>query len=444
VEENSFVASRDEEKLAAGLLRQSLRDSAEPCPDAETLAAYFEQSLEANEKARFELHLSQCSTCREQLAAMHRANEPAVAASARAERAHLWAWLWNWPWLAPVVGVLVIAGVWIARRPATKPAAEQPVLVAMSKQTAAPNASPAPRASQSSPGPTASTAIREYARNESAPAPAAPPPPKPAPPFNPVAGSPEKSLSMSTAPPTSNEQALAPNPSSADKENQTDLLAKKDESAERGLNAPSSADEARKTAPPSQSSAVRPASEEGSLAEPRERRQVIPTSEANSIGPQPAVETNPRGASTAAQVSAQRMQPAVRGKSAALALDAVETRTSMRIIRTPDPKVLWRIVGGRFIERSIDGSVSWKGGLLDVDVQLTAGFAPSATVCWVVGRGGAIFLTTNASDWKRIQPPVDADFIVVTAQDALSAIVTSADGRKFITTDGGTHWNPAP
>jgi len=73
-----------------------------------------------------------------------------------------------------------------------------------------------------------------------------------------------------------------------------------------------------------------------------------------------------------------------------------------------------------------------------------AGSAPAAEVCWVVGRVGAIFLTTNAKDWKRIHPPLMADFTAVTAQDASSAIVTATDGRRFATTDGGSHWNPAP
>ena len=49
------MVSRDEEKLAAGLLRQSLRDSAEPCPDAEILAAYLRQADEIDPGVRHEL-----------------------------------------------------------------------------------------------------------------------------------------------------------------------------------------------------------------------------------------------------------------------------------------------------------------------------------------------------------------------------------------------------
>ncbi len=71
------MPSQDNENAMDGLLRRSLaRDSAAAgdCPDAELLAAYFDQSLGADEAAGYELHFSTCTRCREQLAAMARAN----------------------------------------------------------------------------------------------------------------------------------------------------------------------------------------------------------------------------------------------------------------------------------------------------------------------------------------------------------------------------------
>src|SRR5580692_5670102 len=67
----------DNENAMDGLLRRSLaRDSAAAadCPDAELLAAYFDQALGADEAATYELHFSTCTRCREQLATMVRAN----------------------------------------------------------------------------------------------------------------------------------------------------------------------------------------------------------------------------------------------------------------------------------------------------------------------------------------------------------------------------------
>ncbi len=71
------MPSQDNENAMDGLLRRSLaRDSAAAgdCPDAELLAAYFDQSLGADEAAGYELHFSTCTRCREQLAAMVRAS----------------------------------------------------------------------------------------------------------------------------------------------------------------------------------------------------------------------------------------------------------------------------------------------------------------------------------------------------------------------------------
>ena len=71
------MPSQDNENAMDGLLRRSLaRDSAArgDCPDAELLAAYFDQALGADEAAGYELHFSTCTRCREQLAAMVRAN----------------------------------------------------------------------------------------------------------------------------------------------------------------------------------------------------------------------------------------------------------------------------------------------------------------------------------------------------------------------------------
>jgi len=113
------------------------------------------------------------------------------------------------------------------------------------------------------------------------------------------------------------------------------------------------------------------------------------------------------------------------------------------MIATPDPKVLWRIAAAGGVERSEDGGASWQGQLPDASAQLTAGSAPSRKICWLVGRDGLIFLTTNAEDWKRIPPPLPTDFMAITAEDAFTATVTTVDGRKFTTSNGGIHWNPA-
>jgi len=71
--------------------------------------------------------------------------------------------------------------------------------------------------------------------------------------------------------------------------------------------------------------------------------------------------------------------------------------------------------------------------------QLTAGSA-SAGVCWVVGRGGLVFRSTDGRTWQRINFPEMADLSAVRATDAQTVSVTTADGRLFSTVNSGQTW----
>ncbi len=104
------MVPRDDDKLMAGMLRRTLAHSSvrdttaggNDCPPSDVLAAYYERSLGDDESAQYELHFSQCARCREQLAAMVRAEEAPQPKTS-------WAWLWNPYLLAPAVAVLALA-----------------------------------------------------------------------------------------------------------------------------------------------------------------------------------------------------------------------------------------------------------------------------------------------------------------------------------------------
>src|SRR5271155_126797 len=139
------MARYEQDKPAAELLRRSLASAAgatDDCPDPEILAAYSEHSLDADESARYELHFSQCARCRDQLAAMVLAAAPAPVP--RAPRAS-WIWTWGWLGLAPVTAALLIAAIFIARRPSLNHPAENAAhpLLAMSQPSPQPMASAA-------------------------------------------------------------------------------------------------------------------------------------------------------------------------------------------------------------------------------------------------------------------------------------------------------------
>jgi photosystem II stability/assembly factor-like uncharacterized protein len=102
--------------------------------------------------------------------------------------------------------------------------------------------------------------------------------------------------------------------------------------------------------------------------------------------------------------------------------------------------VRWRIVAGNRVERSTDGGATWQAQATGVTGRLTAGAAPSSTVCWLVGTEGVVLRSTDGQTWQRVTFPEAIDLTAVLATSDTNATVTAADGRVFSTTDGGETW----
>jgi hypothetical protein len=103
-------------------------------------------------------------------------------------------------------------------------------------------------------------------------------------------------------------------------------------------------------------------------------------------------------------------------------------------------KVVWRLGPAGSIERSADSGATWQRQTSGVSADLLAGSAPSPTVCWAVGRGGVVLRTTDGSTWSSLGSPTSQDLTAVEAVDADRATVTTADGKRYATTDGGRTW----
>lgn len=108
-------------------------------------------------------------------------------------------------------------------------------------------------------------------------------------------------------------------------------------------------------------------------------------------------------------------------------------------IRSPDAAIRWRVKGA-LVERSTDGGTTWTAVPTGIDADLTAGSSPAPSICWLVGRRGMVLLSADARTWRRIAFPEVTDLTAITATDARTAVVTTADGRTFATTDGGVTW----
>ena len=108
---------------------------------------------------------------------------------------------------------------------------------------------------------------------------------------------------------------------------------------------------------------------------------------------------------------------------------------------SPGTAFRWRIGPAGSVDFSTDAGTTWESRSTGVAADLTAGAAPGGTVCWVVGRGGTVLLTTDGRQWRRLASPTVADLNGVQATDARTATVTSVDGRRFRTIDAGASWD---
>jgi len=137
------------------------------------------------------------------------------------------------------------------------------------------------------------------------------------------------------------------------------------------------------------------------------------------------------------------MAPAIAARQAGQAALARSAAQPTLDIVSPDPAIRWR-VSVSTIQRSTDGGATWQPQSPGVDAQLTAGASPQPSVCWLVGRGGIVLLSTDGQSWRRVPFPEAVDLVSVRASSATSASVTTADGRVLTTSDGGATWAQTP
>jgi photosynthesis system II assembly factor YCF48-like protein len=416
------MASPRPDKTGAEMLRQSLvREPAVTgeCPEPETLAAYFERSLNAEETASCELHLSGCARCREELALLERAGRDAAIGGESAQAAgRRRAWVWDWRWLAPAAAALVIAAVWIVQRPSNSNREPQSqTYVAMSRPSESPTkeaGAPSPTRPQSAP--SAAAPKSEMAQNR---------------PLNKT----QNAISREMNQPSTNEKLRQVTPPDDRRDADLNLRAK-------SAGAPQSDSEER---------AARKKTESKALAD---TLQMAPASPAAAPSP---VQAGNASAMVQAETdkSAQALKSGQQMAASAkpnlyVQKDEKAAQVSggiggvARVVRTPDSKVLWQIPE-QGVLKSEDGGATWRqAGLPVANAHVVSIAAPSAQVCWLAGRDSLILLTTDGTHWQTVAPPASADFVQVVAENAFSATVVTAEGLRFQTGDAGKHWHPLP
>jgi hypothetical protein len=163
-----------------------------------------------------------------------------------------------------------------------------------------------------------------------------------------------------------------------------------------------------------------------------ERRTAEPVALANT----PAIP--PRTATPTAAPAPAPAEPVV--PPADTAADAPPIPAEPIVVTSPNRNFRWR-VSGLDVERTTDGGGVWRKQAVALPKSINAGMAPSAAVCWLVGRDGTVLVAVG-SEWKNVSMPQPIELIRVTAQDSMTATVTAMDGRQFSTVDAGVTWTP--
>ena len=415
---------RDVDHSVEVLLRQSLRASdAEPtgeCLDAEVLAAWAEEGLRPDERRVAEAHMAGCSRCQAVAAALIRSTpaQPAPKPS--------WFRAWNLQWLVPLTAGAVVVAVWFAlpeqRRTVSGPNPSDERLSQRQLSDAVPDQPSQAQHNRSVEAATGRTEASDAKASEGAKTKEQRQRSEPvqldrAAPALPGRTSQEQNLqarqeNTARAPQERTEEK----PAASAPQKQVDSLAKVGSTATQSSTAEAVAP--APASPPPAPSGAKPAP------------QVVSGAAASAVG-NVAEPAGPAG---------RRDQAAAKAESAGT-LSA--PAGSPRPIESPDRSTRWRIARRGSIERSTDGGASWEMLQTDAATELTAGSAPSPSVCWLVGRAGTVLLSTDGRRFVRRPAPVPIDLVAVEASDARNATVTAAGGRTYRTTDGGNTWEPS-
>ena len=435
-------------RLVAEALKSQSKPAGDPeissCPDAEVLAAYADHGLAEEETARWESHFADCDRCQKIIAVLAATGEElttaeverlgSLAAASSVAREPVvrnttapWIAIWRrpvfWRWLVPAVGMASAAALWLALRSA--PPREALSSQKIATTTGAPQSETAQRTTAASPANPGETQMAQANL---------PAPPAAAPRSGAQLRDKETAQANSRAAvrqeplrkqETIRSAAQAPPVSEADRTLQTREEAAKDKRVSSEADEQKSQKvEVLRAAPPVATAAAPSAS----ASARNENRAASPSFDATAGAPVPAQ----------LKALAQTVTPAI-------------------VFASPNRRALWRLGSGGRIEHSTDQGQTWQLQTSGVTADLLGGAAPSEKIAWVVGRGGTIVRTEDGQHWQRVAPPsmgttsvtqaaapsVPApDWISVEVRDALRATITSRDGRRFVTEDGGRTWAP--
>ena len=428
--------------LLASAMRAADAAGVGECLDVETLGLYADRVLRGAALVQARTHVEQCERCRSILAFVEKADATADGAAAGGGA---WAWLTGWRWLVPAASVAAVAvvAVWVNRAPTgdvAAPAGPETTVAATrpSEQAVPPPVASSLRDGLAGSAAGATAAAQERARsNDAVAAPAAS-----GRAAVDAAPTQEKALADAAARPSAtarNAAGGAADPARAEeleRRQGVDLRAAAPAEAVGGLAAgsrpvPPIPDVAAPAAAAQQSAAAPP---------PSPLPSTPPPAAASPAAPSPAAPqaATPTAASAEARAeAAARPAAATAGAAGDTPIQAARAADAFVAKRADAVSGVWRVREGR-VERQRAGA--WQRVTTPDDVTVVAISSPSREVCWAIGATD-ILRTWNGDTWTRVAPPETSEPLrAVSATDASTAVVTTASGVRFRTSNGGSTW----
>jgi hypothetical protein len=423
------MALDDRERTFEKALARRLRANAAAaaCLDAETMAAYHERSLTAEEMNTWKQHTAACSNCQEILAQLEAsdaipigAGEGQNAASLPLLRNPKQSRALHWRLLAPAGALAAGLLVWVALHE-TQPAKK---MVQPAKIEVAENRPPVPLAAAA----TAVPVEREKAEKPSSSRAAAT--------ADTRAAAGDKLKNLRAESPEKEVAALSEGAflKSDRKDAESELAAQAPELTAAGSSVGGAADTLRLKQPAELPTQGRQATNLVQLQ--------APLAPPTAGGPAPLPQTESKMMKKALpEVAAPETLELSSGSRDASVFRMAKSR-SPHAVPAPGRKVIWRLGMAGLIELSTDSGLTWSPQTSGTTADLFLGSAPSEQVCWAIGNGGTILRTADGgAHWISVASPISQNLYRIRASDALHATVWDASRRNsFKTDDGGVTW----
>jgi Photosynthesis system II assembly factor YCF48 len=109
-------------------------------------------------------------------------------------------------------------------------------------------------------------------------------------------------------------------------------------------------------------------------------------------------------------------------------------------------KSIWRFGEHGAIAHSSDGGKTWESQQVAVSATLTSGSAPAKNICWIAGAAGTLLRTTDGGKrWQLIIAPIAGDLGGVLASDGKHATIWDTRRQAtYQTSNGGKTWEKKP